>query len=61
MLSKDRAWHRKQQKCEKKTMPNLCERQMSSSALSSMSSALPVEPLKRLFDGPEAGHTGTSS
>lgn len=40
-------------------MPNLCERQMSSSGLSSMSFALPVEPLKRLFNGPGAGHTGT--
>lgn len=32
---------------------------MSSSALSSVSAALPVEPLKRSFDRPEAGHTGT--
>lgn len=40
-------------------MLNFCERQMSSSALSSMSAALSVEPLKRSFDEPEAGHTGT--
>lgn len=39
---------------------NFCERQMSSTALSSMSLALPVEPLKRPFDGPRAGHTGTN-
>lgn len=47
-------------KCGKMRVLNFCERQMSSSALSSMSPALPVEPLKRWLDRPEAGHTGTN-
>lgn len=47
-------------KCGKMTMLNFCERQMSSSALSSMSPALPDEPLLRSFDRLKAGHTGTN-
>lgn len=45
---------------ENMAMLNFRETNLILSALSSMSPALPVKPLKRSFDRPKASHTGTN-